>query len=89
MSSAYLLILRGVVYDIVHEYWEQFGNSVHTCSESAIWSIRSRSLTGLFGGLYPLSRYRVYDIEHAQLVSARCLFEMGEDLLDENGFILG
>jgi len=45
-------------------------------------------LSGLASSFYPLSGYRVYDIEYAQLVGARCLFEVGENLLNENGFIL-
>lgn len=58
------------------------------CSEGSIGGIRPRSLPGLSSGIYPLSSYRVYDIEHTQLVGAWCLLEMREDLLNKNGFIL-
>lgn len=88
MSSAYLLIVRRVVDDVGHQYGQQLCHSVDTGSKSPIGGGAARRLAGLACSFYPLAGYRVYDIEYAQLVGARCLFEVGEDLLDKNGFIL-
>ena len=40
-------------------------------------------LTGLFGAGYPLSRYRVYDKEDAELVCGSSLFEVTIQLLSD------
>ena len=88
LSSAYLLILRSVVYDIGHQDRQQLGHSVDPSSKGSIWSSRTGWLACPARCFYPLSRYRVYNIEYAQLVCSWSLFEMGVDLLDEDGFIL-
>lgn len=88
MSSAYLLIVWSIVDDVGHQYGQQLCHSVDARRKSPIRSGAAGRLTGLASSFYPLAGYRVYDIEYTQLVGARCLFEMGEDLLDENGFIL-
>lgn len=61
-SRAYLLIFWGGCYDIIHEYGKQLSYSSYSCSKGAIWSTTARSLPTLFGLVYPLSCYRVYDI---------------------------
>jgi hypothetical protein len=38
--------------------------------------------------VYPLSCYRVYDIEDSKFVCTRCLLEVCVDFLDEDGFRL-
>lgn len=88
MSSAYLLIVGCVVYDIGHQNWQEFSHSIDTSGEGAIGCGVARRLSSLASSFYPLSGYRVYDVEYSQLVGARGLLEMGENLLDENGFIL-
>ena len=80
--DAYLLILRSVVDDVGHQDGQQFRHSVDTSGESPISRGTSRWLTGLASCLYPLSSYRVYDIEYAQLVCSWSLLEMRVDLLD-------
>lgn len=80
--------MRSIVDDVGHQYGQQLGHSVDTSSESPIGGGTARRLAGLACSFYPLAGYRIYDIEYAQFVGARCLFEVGEDLLDENGFIL-
>jgi hypothetical protein len=40
------------------------------------------------GLVQPFPRYRVYDVEYPQFVCAGCFLEVGEELLDENGFVL-
>lgn len=88
MSSAYLLILGCIVYDVGHQHGQELCDSVDAGGECAIRRCAAWRLPGLASSFYPLSGYRVYDIEYAQLVGARCLLEMSENLLDENGFIL-
>lgn len=82
------MILRCIVYDIGHQNREKFSYSVDAGRKCTISGAASQRLTSLASRLYPLSSYRVYDIEHTQLVSARRLFEMGIDFLDEDGFVL-
>lgn len=89
LSSAYLLIIRSVVYDIGHQDRQKLSHSVDPSSKSSVWSSRAGWLACPARCFYPLSRYRVYNIEYAQLVCSWSLFEMGVDLLDEDGFILG
>jgi hypothetical protein len=81
-SRAYLLVLRRVVYDVGHQDREQLGHSVNAGSEGSIGRSASRRLACLARRFYPLSSYRVYDIEYAQFVCPRCLFEMRVDFLD-------
>lgn len=81
-SRAYLLVFRRVVYDIGHQDREQLGHSVNASGEGSIGRSASRRLACLARRFYPLSSYRVYDIEYAQLVSPRSLLEVCVDLLD-------
>lgn len=76
------MVLRRVVYDIGHQDREQLGHSVNPSGEGSIRRGASGRLAGLARCFYPLSSYRVYDIEYAQLVCPWSLFEMGVDFLD-------
>lgn len=70
---------------VIHQYWHQLCHSVDTASEGAILS---RGVYGLAVGLRlvePLAGYRVYDVEHSQLVCSRGLLEVRVYLLDEDG----
>ena len=51
--------------------------------------VRRRAANGLaldFGLVQPFASYIVYDVEYSKLVGGRRLFEMGEQLLDEDRF---
>ena len=85
---AYLLIIRCIVNDIGHQNGEQFSDSVDTSCKCSIGSCTARGLASLACSFYPLPGYRVYDIEYAELVGARCLLEVGVDFLNQDGFIL-
>lgn len=85
-SRAYLLIFWGGCYDIIHEYGKQLSHSSYSSSESAIWSTTARCLSTLLGLVYPLSCYRVYDIEDSKFVCSGCLLEVCVNFLDEDGF---
>ena len=87
--GAYLLILGSSVYYISHERWQQLGHMVDTRSVCTIGSTRPSGLAGLACLVYPLSRYRVYNIEYAKLMCSRCFLEVCVDLLDKDGFGLG
>lgn len=67
-SRAYLLIFWGGCYDIIHEYGQQLSHSSHTSGEGAVGSTTTRCLSILLGLVYPLSGYRVYDVEDSKLV---------------------
>jgi len=88
VAKAYLLIFGSRVDDIVHQYGEKLSHSSHTGSKCAIRSTTTRQLTDLAGLVYPLSGYRVYDIQNPQLVCSWCFLEMCVDLLDEDGLRL-
>lgn len=88
VAKAYLLIFGSRVDDVVHQYGEKLSHSSHTGSKCAIRSTTTRQLTDLAGLVYPLSGYRVYDIQNPQLVCSWCFLEMCVDLLDEDGFRL-
>jgi hypothetical protein len=83
-SITYLLILRGVGDNVIHENRQEISDSLDTSGEGSIWRVAAWSLTSLACGLYPLSGYRVYDIEDTKLVTARGLFEVSVDLLNQN-----
>lgn len=85
---AYLLIIRCIVNDVGHQNGEQFSDAVDASCKCSIGSCTARGLAGFACSFYPLPGYRVYDIEYAQLVGARCLLEVGVDLLNQDGFIL-
>lgn len=84
--EAYLLILGSSVYYVSHERWKQLGHMVDAGGVSTIGSARPRGLAGLACLVYPLSRYRVYNIEYAKLMCPRSFLEMCIDLLDQDGF---
>lgn len=88
MSSAYLLIVGCIVYNVGHQRGQEFSHPVDSSGESAIGCGSARRLSSLASSFYPLSGYRVYDVEYSQLVGARGLLEMSKNLLDKNGFIL-
>ena len=88
VAKAYLLIFGSRVDDVVHQHGEKLSHSSHTGSKCAIRSTTTRQLTDLAGLVYPLSGYRVYDIQNPQLVCSWCFLEMCVDLLDEDGFRL-
>lgn len=88
-SKAYLLVVGSSVYDVSQEHRQKFGHSIHASSESTVWGTTTGCLTSLAGLVYPLSGYRVYNIEYSQLVCSWCFLEMGVDFLDEDGFGLG
>jgi hypothetical protein len=72
--------------DIIHEHRKKLGDSIDSSSERAIRSSASRWLACLARLFYPAASYTVYNVEYAQLVCARSLFEVCVDLLDEDGF---
>ena len=41
-------------------------------------------LAQLLGLLHPLAGYRVYDVEHTELMGSICSLEMRKDLLDDD-----
>lgn len=82
----YLLILWGGGGDVVHQDGHELGNSVDAGSKSTIWGIAIDRMVLLFGLFQPFSGYGVYYVEHAQFVRAGSLFEMCEDLLNEERF---
>lgn len=86
VSFAYLLFFRGGLQDVIHQNRHEF---CHSVDASGIGSIRGRAVNCLclcLGLLEPFPGYRVYDVEYPQLVCSRCLFEVCEDFLDEDGF---
>ncbi len=73
---------------VIHQYWHELRHSVDAGRKGAILG---RAVYGLVVGLglvQPLSGYRVYDVEHSQLVCSRRFLEVCVDLLDENRFRL-
>ena len=57
---------------------------MNTGSEGAIRCSRARRLSGLSRKLYPLTCYRIYDIEYSQFMCGGCFLEMGVHLLDQD-----
>ena len=51
--------------DIGHEDGQQFRHTIGACGVGAIVGIRSDDLACPASGIDPLSRYRVYHVEHA------------------------
>ena len=85
---AYLLICWGRRGDIIHQHGHQLGYSIHARREGAVGGRAVDDLALLLGLLHPLARYRVYNIEHSQLVGAGRLLEVSVDLLNQDGFRL-
>lgn len=81
----YLLIGRGGVYDISHQNREEFGHSSNTSSKGSIGRRASKRLAGLACLIYPLSSYRVYDVEYSQLLISWRFLEMCINFLNEDG----
>ena len=84
VKYAYLLLFRGGMQDIIHQYRHEFGHSVDA---GGVCPIRCRAVycLGLCLGLFePFSGYRVYDVEYPQLMCSRCLLEVCEDLLNKD-----
>lgn len=84
VSFAYLLILGGRCDDVVHQNGYQLSYSMHACSECSIRCRKAWSLPLGLGLVQPFPRYRVYDVECSQFVCAGCLFEVGEEFLNED-----
>ena len=85
-NVAYLLVFRGRLKNVIHQYGNQLGYSMHTGSKC---TVRGRAIDGLvllLGLIYPSASHRVYDVEDTQFVSARGFLEVSKDLLDEDGF---
>ena len=80
------MIFGSRIDDVVHQYGKKLSHSSHTGGKCTVRSTATRQLSRLAGLVYPLSGYRVYDIQNSQLVCARCFLEMCIDLLDEDGF---
>lgn len=62
---------------------------VDTGGVSTIGRTRPCGLACLACLVYPLSRYRVYNIEYAKLMCPRSFLEVCVDLLDKDRFGLG
>jgi hypothetical protein len=88
MFSAYLLVFWCRGNDVVHQNGYQFCYSMHARSECPVWRREARCLSLGFGLVQPFPRYRVYDVEYSQFVCAGCFLEVGEELLDEDRFVL-
>ncbi len=88
MFSAYLLIFWRRGKDVVHQNGDQFCYSMHACSGGPIWRREAWGLSLGFGLVQPFPRYRVYYVEYSQFVCAGCFLEVGEELLDEDRFVL-
>ena len=84
--EAYLLILWGRIDNVGHEHRQQFSHTMYTSTISAVWSRSTRLLSGLTCLIYPMSSYRVYDVENAKFVGARGFLEVGKYFLDQDGF---
>ena len=65
VTKAYLLIFWSGVYDVVHQYREKLSHSSHASSKCAVRSTTTRQLSGLAGLVYPLSGYRVYNVQYS------------------------
>lgn len=59
---------------------------IDTSSEGAIGYTRARRLPSFARLIYPLSRYRIYNIEYAEFMSSRCFLEVCVYLLDQDRF---
>lgn len=59
---------------------------IDTRSECTIGYSRARRLPSFASLIYPLSCYRIYNIEYAEFMSARSLLEMGVNLLNQDRF---
>ena len=59
---------------------------MHSGAIGAILGGATDNLALLLRLVHPFASYRVYDVEHSQLVSAGCLFEVSIDLLDQYRF---
>lgn len=75
-QCAYLLVGRGCGQDVTHQHRNQLGYSIHARSIGAVRGRPVDGLTLLPGLVQPLAGYRIYDIEHAELVRARRLLEV-------------
>jgi hypothetical protein len=56
---------------------------MNTSSEGSVLGSTVYRLSGALGLFCPLSRYRVYDVQHAKFVGPGSFLEMGVQLLDE------
>lgn len=59
---------------------------VDTSSECTIGNSRARRLSSFARLIYPLSCYRIYNIEYAEFMCSRSLLEMCVDLLNQDCF---
>lgn len=84
-ACAYLLVGWRCCQDVVHQYGDKLGYSIHARRKGAVRRRCVDDLAMLLGLVQPLAGYRVYDIQHTQLVGARCLFEVRIELLDKDG----
>lgn len=57
-----------------------------TCSIGAVLCSAADCLAQLLGLLHPFAGYRVYDVEHTELMGSNSSLEVREDLLDEDRF---
>ncbi len=74
--------------DIVHQNGQQLRHAIDPGRIGAIAGIGVHGLMGLAGMVYPLSRYRIYDVQDAQFMCSRGLLEVSVDLLDDDRFRL-
>ncbi len=88
LSFAYLLVFWCRRNDVVHQNGYQLSYSMHACSECSVWRGKAWGLSLGFGLVQPFPRYRVYYVEYSQFVCAGCFLEVGEELLDEDRFVL-
>lgn len=80
---AYLLLIRSVLNNIIHQHGHEFRYAVDACGVCAVWGSAVYCLALGFCRLQPFPGYRVYDVEDAQLVCRRRFLEVREDLLDQ------
>lgn len=80
----YLLVFGRRRDDVVHQDGHEFRHSVDASGEGAIWRGAADGLALLLRLLQPFAGYRVYNVEHAELVGARSFLEVGENPLDED-----
>lgn len=85
---AYLLVRRSRVRDVIHQDGHELGHPVDACGKGPISSRAVYRLALGLGLLEPLAGYRVYNVQHAQLVISIRLLEVGVEFLNEHGFRL-
>jgi hypothetical protein len=68
--------------DIGHQYRQKFRYSINASGKGTVLGSVANRLASFLRLFYPLSSYRVYDVEHAQFMRSRSFLEMCKDFLD-------